>query len=306
MGIRNIRFEYYRVYAKIFDVDKQILSKEDVLYNITPLLEKAYKTDVVDRVYQVSGEESRLQEIEKDDVNPNIWKMNFIRMRDIAPGIAKKAGDYNLMVLEEDEYIGEEITAIYDQKYNVIMVQRNRNSLSPTGLAKFFTGILNNGTIIELMPIIMPEELENIENSKIYKKATVSFCPTKIDDEVFNKLSTGWKEIFSGAKELGAINAVIMLSTGNSKKQEKTLNKLEVIKLKNLKNKEAFNKIEIKKKEEIDTEIETIDLIDGKLYDIFNFEYSRINPIEYKRIHPVMKSIYLKRENFLKNIINEV
>ncbi len=46
------------------------------------------------------------------------------------------------MELDEDEYIGEEVSALYDQEYSIIMLQRNRNSLSPSGIEKYFSGVL--------------------------------------------------------------------------------------------------------------------------------------------------------------------
>lgn len=90
MGTKNVTFEYYRIYTRIYDKDSNS-SGERILCDITPILEKAQNTDINRRNYQVNGEESRLQSIEKDELNPKIWKMSFIRMRDnIIPRNSKK------------------------------------------------------------------------------------------------------------------------------------------------------------------------------------------------------------------------
>lgn len=81
MNQKNVTFEYYRVYAKIYNAETNS-SGEDVLFDITPILEKAYKLPADRRNYQINGEESRLQSIERDALNSNIWKMSFIRMRE--------------------------------------------------------------------------------------------------------------------------------------------------------------------------------------------------------------------------------
>lgn len=81
MSQKNVTFEYYRVYAKIYNVETNS-SSEDVLFDITPILEKAYQIPANKRNYQINGEESRLQSIERDALNKNIWKMSFIRMRE--------------------------------------------------------------------------------------------------------------------------------------------------------------------------------------------------------------------------------
>ena len=57
------------------------MSGDPVLCDLTPILEKAQDVEVNERTYQVNGEESRLQSIEKDSLNKQIWKMSFIRMR---------------------------------------------------------------------------------------------------------------------------------------------------------------------------------------------------------------------------------
>lgn len=80
MDQKNVTFEYYRIYAKIYDTDINSSGK-DVLFDITPILEKAYKLPANKRNYQINGEESRLQSIERDAINRNIWKMSFVRMR---------------------------------------------------------------------------------------------------------------------------------------------------------------------------------------------------------------------------------
>lgn len=90
MGTKNVILEYYRVYTRIYNKDNNS-SGERILCDITPILEKAQNTEVNERNYQVNGEESRLQCIEKDELNSKIWKMSFIRMREnVIPRNSKK------------------------------------------------------------------------------------------------------------------------------------------------------------------------------------------------------------------------
>lgn len=90
MGTKNVTFEYYRVYTRIYDKDNNTAGNR-ILCDITPILEKAQKIDVNERNYQVNGESSRLQCIEKDKLNSKIWRMSFIRMREnVIPRNSKK------------------------------------------------------------------------------------------------------------------------------------------------------------------------------------------------------------------------
>ena len=81
MGTKNVTFEYYIVYTRIYNKDKNS-SGNRILCDITPILDKAQNTEVNERNYQVNGEEARLQCIEKDKLNSKIWNMSFIRMRE--------------------------------------------------------------------------------------------------------------------------------------------------------------------------------------------------------------------------------
>lgn len=306
MGTKNVGFEYYRVFARIYNKETNS-SGEPILFNIVPLLEKAYSTSIMDRTYKINEEEARLQDIERDALNKKIWKMRFIRIRDsIIPGIASKEGTYDLIELEDDEYIGEEISVLYDETYNIIMLQRNRNSLSPSGVEKYFSSAINDGTQIELRPIPMPETLREIKPSQSFKRVSINFCPTKIDDELLDNSNTPFRKLLKSAREMGAVYASITLSMGNSKQKEKSLNKEAILELKETKNYEGFSKIQINKKECEDTKVETVDLIAGKLTDIVQLEFSRVNLIEYNRVIEIMKNLYYDKLDLFRELFGEV
>lgn len=209
------------------------------------------------------------------------------------------------MQLDEDEYIGEEVSALYDQKYKIIMLQRNRNSLSPSGIEKYFSGVLGNGDQIELLPIPTPDELKVIKQNQIFRRLSIGFSPTNIDDELLNNSNKSIMNIIRGAKELGALRVSVVLSLGNSKK-ENTLKQEEIMELRNLKNYDGFSKIQVDRKEKEDTEVEMIDLMSGKLNDIISVEISRNNPIKYERLIVEMQALYATKSDLLKKLFNEV
>lgn len=208
------------------------------------------------------------------------------------------------MELDEDEYIGEEVSALYDQEYNIIMLQRNRNSLSPSGIEKYFSGVLGNGDIIELAPIPVPDELRTVKQNQIFRKLSICFSPTNIDDEILNNANKSIIQIIRGSRDLGALRVSVTLSLGNSKK-EKTLKQEEIIELGNLENYDGFNKIQVNRREDEDTEVETVDLISGKLNDVINMEVSRINPIKYERLIIEMNNLYNSKNKLLKKLFGE-
>lgn len=208
------------------------------------------------------------------------------------------------MQLDEDEYIGEEVSALFDQKFNIIMLQRNRNSLSPSGIEKYFSGVLGDGNQIELSPIPVPDELRTVKQNQIFRKLSIGFSPTNIDDEMLNNANKSIRKIIKGTKELGALRVSVTLSLGNSRK-EKTLNQQEIMELGTLENYEGFNKIQVDRREDEDTKIETVDLISGKLNDVITMEVSRINPIKYERLIVEMQALYNARNEILVKLFSE-
>lgn len=208
------------------------------------------------------------------------------------------------MQLDEDEYIGEEVSALFDQKFNIIMLQRNRNSLSPSGIEKYFSGVLGDGNQIELLPIPAPDELRTVKQNQIFRKLSIGFSPTNIDDEMLNNANQSIRKIIKGTKELGALRVSVTLSLGNSRK-EKTLNQEEIMELGALENYDGFNKIQVDRREDEDTKIETVDLISGKLNDVITMDVSRINPIKYERLIVEMQALYNARNEILIKLFSE-
>lgn len=206
--------------------------------------------------------------------------------------------------MDEDEYIGEEVSALYDQEYNIIMLQRNRNSLSPSGIEKYFSGVLGNGNLIELVPIPVPDELKTVKQDQIFRKLNIGFAPTNIDDELMNNTNKSIMQIIKGSRDLGALRVSITLSLGNSKK-EKTLKQDEIIELGNLKNYDGFNKIQVSRRENEDTEIETVDLISGKLNDVITMDVSRVNLIKFERLIIEMQNLYNAKDKLLKKLFGK-
>lgn len=184
------------------------------------------------------------------------------------------------------------------------MLQRNRNSLSPSGIEKYFSGVLGNGDQIELLPIPIPDELRKIKHDQIFRKLSIGFAPTNIDDELLNNTNKSIIQIIRGSRDLGALRVSITLSLGNSRK-EKTLKQDEIIELGNLENYDGFNKIQVNRREDEDTEIEMVDLISGKLNDVITIDVSRTNPIKYERLIVEMQNLYTDKIKLLKKLFSE-
>ncbi len=155
-----------------------------------------------------------------------------------------------------------------------------------------------------MAPIPVPDELRTVKQNQIFRKLSIGFSPTNIDDEILNNTNKSILQIIRGSRDLGALRVSVTLSLGNSKK-EKTLKQKEIIELGNLENYEGFNKIKVNRREDEDTGIETVDLISGKLNDVITMEVSRINPIKYERLIIEMQNLYNAKNKLLKKLFSE-
>lgn len=207
--------------------------------------------------------------------------------------------------MNDDEYIGEEVSALYDQRFKVIMLQRNRNSLSPSGIEKYFSGVLGTGDQIELKPIPVPDELKTVRPEQIFRKLSISFSPTNIDDEILNNTNNSIMRIIRGSKEMGAVRATLTLSLGNSAKN-RSLDQDEILELRSFADVKWFKRIQINRRESEDTEIEMVDLISSKLNDVITMTVSKTEPIKYDRLKLEMQALYNQRIELLNKLFGEV
>ncbi|MCX7884655.1 MAG: hypothetical protein N2448_06460 [Caloramator sp.] len=302
MGIKNVRIDYFRVCCREYDQERNTVSNDLKLFDLAGLLSVAITRTSAENTYTFGGEDARLQLIEKETDSP-YWKMQFLRIRkDVLPGIATDGGEYTMLDLDDDEWVGEEVSVLYDETLHTIAVQRNRNSLGISGIEGFFNYVMNDPQyIIQFCPIPVPDELRQLRTGEYFKKIMLSFAETALDKDILPKNSSLYK-IIKGVEGFGAINVNITMSIGRGKGNINTLDEQEVLRLMDLKGINGFSKIEIYKKPHEDAKIEVIDLIEGKLYDVEKMEYGKDNPIQYNRVINVMKSKYEERIPFLREL----
>lgn len=304
MAIKTVKFDYFRVHCLRYDQEENVVHDNGELFDLTPILSRAMTLRPTETTYNYNGEDARLQRIEKNTDDP-FWKMQFLRIRkDILPGIATDEGDYNQLDLEDDEWIGEEVAVLYDESRYVLMLQRNRNSLSVSGLEKYFNYVLNDPTyIIKFKPIPIPENYRKLSSNELFRRVTINFTNTNNIDELLPQNSS-LLNVIKTANSFGAVSVSFTLSVGKGAAKDKTLSVEEVMQLTNLVGIEGFSKLNVYKKENEDTKVEVVDLIQGKLSDEEEMEYSRDNPIEYSRVIPVMLRKYNSRVKLLDEIFN--
>ena len=287
-GTKKVRIDYFQVRRTKVENGKPSYP----IFNIKPILDEAKDFVTADRTYEFRGEKSRLQTIEKRKVEErDCWELQFLRMREFGsrPGIANEDGEFRLIELEDDEYIGEELAALYDEKLCVIAMQRNRNSLSPSGIEAYLNEIYpDNG--IKLDPILNLDNETIFNKTDFYRSFTLTFADIKksnVDEKSALYSLVREVETYEG------VTATVTISFGNKAKKGDSLNGPEMV---NTINKYAgdknISKFTVSKKDSEDARVEIYDLVENTMFEFRSLAYNRNNPITHTRVFSEIESSY--------------
>lgn len=292
---KDIKFDYGRIFTYELEAAGSKVKKKLKPLQLEKILELALTKTIKERTALYYGEDMILQTINKLD--GGLWQLQFIKQRSAeVPGIIDKKNDeFKKLELDESEYVGEDIAVIYQEKTNILMVQRNRMAIGINGLKVYFQKILNSEKLVDIKLVPIKNKLSELEKL-IVRKVEVSFAEANYENE--NSSLIG---VIAGAKKMKSLSTKVSFSVGHSGKN-KSLTKEELEELAQLKQEDGFNRVHIEYKESADAPIEQVEFINGYLFDHEKFEYSKENEINYKRIVERMASIFETRKSYLEKL----
>ncbi|TPE65925.1 DUF6731 family protein [Halalkalibacterium halodurans] len=239
--------------------------------NLVPLFEELRKryqkgketaTDVTKKteykiVYNYNGEPVRLSNIELD-VNSQYYHLLFERLHYDLPNKTTLHGESEVLDLSKEEYIGHEVSVLYDPYTHVLMIQRNRNSLGPSAIEQIFKALLSEaGTTNNfVMPMISDKGAK--------KRAFKQSAYRKIQMKVVGAQANGIVEKLTGKKAEGLDFVEIQFSTSPARIDSLDQEFSKEI-LQRYSEKDEVKKLSIRARENDDSPVEPIDLIDHKL-----------------------------------------
>ncbi len=290
MKNKDVEFDYFEVWC--YEKKEGSEELEEKRFNLESILKEAEKNTSNETTYDYRSEKARIQKVKYDEYS-KVWEIQLLRLREIAPpGLAKDNGTYEIIKLNDGEYIGESVSLLYDPMYYILSVQRNYNAIPPSGVEEYFNKCINYEPAIYLKPKIAESSIEKITKGKVYRKISFGIAANESTLIIKNKaLNQLLKELinYNGAK----FNIDITL--GNTKK-DRTLNPgLSYDTLQELYTNSATTKLKANIRGVDDTKVEKLDLFDDRMKDIEKFEVSRSMPLTHERVYPILKSKYLTR-----------
>jgi hypothetical protein len=287
---RKIRFEYYRVVCR----KKDTPGETDKLFDLRLWIRKAKKKSLEARTFDYRQERARLEDAGFDE-DFRHWYLHFARLRDsMLPSRAKSTSKVEPFTLEDDEYLGEEVTALYDEDSYILMVQRNRYSLGHSGLEEYLNLLWDgeDDLSLYLRPIIATDSIDRAKKGDKYRRLTVRFAD--LDSKKFvGEKETALKRLIQEMVGYGAVTGEVTFSIGHSR--EKSLSSETVADSIDdlVRNKGLVSKAEIAIKND-DTAVETIDLFDEVAHDFDYFDIPRKSSLLHESVFYGMGNIYKK------------
>lgn len=323
-----VKFESFAAYTHDDD--------NEVKCDISELLDGLKGLDQKERVFRYFGEPVRMDSIHdailddetiKKHKNLRLIYFHMTRLRDegAATGVLNTE-DLKDLELDENEYIAEDISCLYDNDLNIVFIQKNYHSLSISGITEYLkkaykliekeSGAYDSESFNDLdiffKPVPDKKILKNAKKLTNYRSLTLSFAndyEDKMSDQLKSMLGQFGEvfEHFHGTK-LG-----VTLSAGDAKAPTLNANNMRNVVKEVESGNSVFSSALIRGKQG-DGPVEPFDLLNGKLQTKHKFSSVKNSDGNTRRMHlqksvveDIMKLLYLKKdENSTRSFREEV
>lgn len=293
---KTIYFDYVKTYTQRYEKDGNKVVEE--LADLSGCFERVSKINSVDRTYNMGNEKIRIQELKKVG---EYWEILVLKLRDeVMPGIADDSGNYSIEILEDGKYYCESTTMLYDPENSVLVLQKNRYGLQASNVEILLNLInVDNKIKIILKPIINKNKIKLLDNGHAYRSLEIGIV-NNMEEEVIED-STGIMGVLNNfQKYKGNVVSIRIGYNKKSKKNESLDSNLVIDTINELYGNIHVNKLKTSIKFNEDTKVETIDLLDDRIYDYETLTYCKENPITHDRIISVLRNLYKNKKSNMR------
>lgn len=286
MATKNIKIYYYYPSVKKDGKDK--------LADLKPILEGLNQMLPEDRVLNTGEENIQLKKLYYREKSKR-WELSFLRNFPDAPFKTKLDDNTDTAeALDEDEFVGQECCAIYDESTNILSIQNNRNSISFNGVASFLSEYSNSK--ITLSVITYEDKYSNVleDDHLQYRSVIIGYTDISkliefAQDDKENNSNNIIKELSKLSNDMSAINGKVELNVGRSKN---FLNKNKLKKLVTIFKNDTDVTKNLKVKMYDGDTIKLIDLLNNKVYNNCQILITKDDPKTFKKILDQMDSAF--------------
>lgn len=297
--IRGIRLEYYRVSYRLAQDPSSI---PDRIFDLRRWIQKAMDIPLERRALEYYQEQARLEKaVYRDDLK--YWFLHFARLRDTnLPSKATVNTETCPMELDDDEYIGEDVTALYDDRLSVVCLQRNRYSLSPSGIEHYLNRIwASAGETIHLRAVRVPDTQELVSSASQYRKLTVRFADLKKTE--FSSGKSPLKKVLEAFGEYDALCGEVTVNLGRSRDETLSPSTVRDSIDDVMANREAVSRAEIKMRRTDDAAVEVVDLFSQIVRDLVYVTIETKRSLTHNDVAFRVFEAYENKRAYLRDIL---
>lgn len=297
---KYVKFDYFYVTCRPVGAPA---STPDAPFDLRSVINVLSNMDLPDRIKDYKQEKARMELHAFNPVPGYIWDMYFSRLRDFnIPTRAKHDAPAESIDLDDDEYIGENVSAIYDEDYHILMLQRNRYSLGPSAIEWYINNFRQNpNEEINFRPIRIPEPKNKVNSAAFQRRLRIKFADINRADLEGRGASLGkWLSMF---KQFDSVNGEIILSCGRKKDDSLGGNLRDFVE-ELLQNKDIVSKAEMSIRKSELSEIEVVDLFEEHAHDIAQFTVPPRATLNHEAVVYEMSRIYQARRAQIVQYLN--
>ena len=297
---RTIQFRYFRVFYKEKDNNNHWGNSET--FDLVKWIAKMDANHKLQQSIRFGNTLARIEcfsHSEEDD----LWGIHLMKLRDTnIPTKVKENAASEPVELEDDEYLGEDITLLYEKCSSILMVQVNRFSLGITKLEEFLNFTYDDESVeISIKAIAETDKLSKLTD-RTYKNIEISFANLEKwhDDNTCKSLAS----IIKPMRATGGLAGSIKIGLGYSKNT--ALNKVKSREMVEdvLASKDFIRSAKVKVSDDDEKGTEIIDLFEEVYHEFIPFTLQSKKALKYENAFASMRYYFKKRKSILYKAIS--
>ncbi|PGS41710.1 hypothetical protein COC58_12425 [Bacillus cereus] len=317
MPIKAVRFNYFTINLVPVEVPPDMQGRHyEASWDMTDLLDYLSimdnEIDSVVNVREYIAEFDRHTLLYDDRARVYSFQIGKLRENNIPP--KKRIGDpKEELLLQDDEYIGEFVTIVFDPAFCTVALQSNLYSLNVNQVEIFLTELRKRykqligeedpiSLNVELQPIVDAEKVNHIGNADIFRKINIKGSETMADALAQQGTLGEVSEIIGRAH---GINFELTISLGNAPKAESLDAEIiqEIIQGFNQLGEGDRPKVEITARENEESPIEVVNLLTPRLTNIIKLNMENRRGIGHEYIHNQFMEEYPRQRHSIARIL---
>lgn len=246
----------------------------------------------------------------------DIYGFQLSKLRETNIPAKKKLGEIKEQILlDDDEYIGEFISVLYDHSYQVAMIQSNMYGLSTKQIEHYLTNVRlsyldqigkaeGDPLVVRLLPIMDAQKVDKVLRAGYYRKLGIKGSNVMMDVGLTAENSL-LSDLRRTLMKTSGVNIEIQVSVGRAEKTA-TLDEEAVRQVvREFQNMGELHrpKIEVTMLDNEESQVEVVNLIEPRMTDRISVEVTPRTTIGHEYLFEQMLETYISRRSDIRRVL---